>query len=181
MRSIDTHPTSSIKARPISSISPHKIASSYTHQIASIDTHAVSRDTNKPTSIDITTSPSIDTSRESQHNEYEVCGNLFDGETTTRSDNSGGNKKRNWKKRKRTKGGSQLSLISRFSDGVRKSRVRNRCFSQPFAKLRALLIAEMIDKRRRSEKNDHTLWKRGVGVSPVTPVFATLCQIELQK
>ncbi|KAL0772029.1 hypothetical protein Bca101_037180 [Brassica carinata] len=30
--------------------------------------------------------------------------------------------------------------------GVKKSRVRNRCFSQPFAKLRALLIAEMIDK-----------------------------------
>ncbi|KAF3601356.1 hypothetical protein F2Q69_00035560 [Brassica cretica] len=112
-------------------------------------TEAVSRDTNKPTSIDITTSPSIDTSRESEQNEYEVCGNLFDGETTTRSDNSGGNKKRNWKKRKRTKGGSQLSLISRFSDGVRKSRVRNRCFSQPFTKLRALLIAEMIDKRRR--------------------------------
>ncbi|KAF3522403.1 hypothetical protein F2Q69_00047515 [Brassica cretica] len=32
------------------------------------------------------------------------------------------------------------------ADGVRKSRVRSRCFSQPFAKLRALLIAEMIDK-----------------------------------
>ncbi|KAF2570813.1 hypothetical protein F2Q70_00003848 [Brassica cretica] len=43
-------------------------------------------------------------------------------------------------------GDSQLSLIPRFSHGVRKSRVRSRCFSQPFAKLRALLTAEMIDK-----------------------------------
>ena len=42
--------------------------------------------------------------------------------------------------------GPQLSLIPHFSDGVRKSRVRIRCFSQLFAKLRALLIAEMIDK-----------------------------------
>ena len=45
-----------------------------------------------------------------------------------------------------TKGGSQLSLIPLFANGVRKSRVRNIYFSQPFAKLRALLIAEMIDK-----------------------------------
>ncbi|KAF2610228.1 hypothetical protein F2Q70_00010940 [Brassica cretica] len=83
-------------------------------------TEAISSNTNKPASIDITTSPSIDTGRESEQNEYEMCGNLFDGETTTRSEKSGGNKKRNWKKRKRPR--------------------------QPFAKLRALLIAEMIDK-----------------------------------
>uniref|UniRef100_A0A0D3BVK4 Uncharacterized protein n=1 Tax=Brassica oleracea var. oleracea TaxID=109376 RepID=A0A0D3BVK4_BRAOL len=49
-------------------------------------------------------------------------------------------------------GDSQLSLISRFSDGVRKSRVHSICFSQPFAKLQALLIAEMIDKGEESPK-----------------------------
>ncbi|KAF2587748.1 hypothetical protein F2Q70_00039301 [Brassica cretica] len=43
-------------------------------------------------------------------------------------------------------GDPQVSLIPHFSDGVRKSRVRSRYFSQPFAKLRALLIAEMIDQ-----------------------------------
>uniref|UniRef100_A0A0D2ZWG1 Uncharacterized protein n=1 Tax=Brassica oleracea var. oleracea TaxID=109376 RepID=A0A0D2ZWG1_BRAOL len=43
-------------------------------------------------------------------------------------------------------GDSQLSLIPHFSDSFRKSRVCNRCFSKPFAKVRALLIAEMIDK-----------------------------------
>uniref|UniRef100_A0A0D3CUL1 Uncharacterized protein n=1 Tax=Brassica oleracea var. oleracea TaxID=109376 RepID=A0A0D3CUL1_BRAOL len=63
---------------------------------------------------------------------------------------------RNWKKMKRTKGGSQLSLIPRFSDGVRKSRVRNICFSQSFAKLRALLIAEMIDKGEESMEEAFT-------------------------
>ncbi|WZZ51011.1 hypothetical protein YC2023_051118 [Brassica napus] len=46
--------------------------------------------------------------------------------------------------------GSQLSFIPHFSDGVRKSTVRSRCFSQPFAKLQALLIAEMIDKGEES-------------------------------
>uniref|UniRef100_A0A0D3CEM9 Uncharacterized protein n=1 Tax=Brassica oleracea var. oleracea TaxID=109376 RepID=A0A0D3CEM9_BRAOL len=100
--------------------------------------------------IDTTTSPSIDTGRVSEQKEFDVCGNLFDGETTTRPDKFGGKKRRNWKKRKRTKGGSLLSLIPHFSDGVRKSRVRSRCFSQPFAKLRALLIAEMIYKGEES-------------------------------
>ena len=79
-----------------------------------------------------------------------MFGNLFDGETTTRSEKSGGKKRRNWKKQKRTKGGSQLSLIPHLSDGGRKSRVRSRCFSHPFAKLRALFIAEMIDKGEES-------------------------------
>ncbi|KAF2549277.1 hypothetical protein F2Q70_00022213 [Brassica cretica] len=116
-------------------------------EAASIDTDQIpSNDTNKPASIGTITSTSIDTHRVSEQKEYEVCRNLFDGGTTTRSDKSGGNKGRNWKKRKRTKGGSQLSLIPHSSDGVRKSRMRSRCFSQPFAKLRALLIAEMIDK-----------------------------------
>ncbi|KAF2536237.1 hypothetical protein F2Q68_00021106 [Brassica cretica] len=82
--------------------------------------------------------------------EFDVCGNHFYGETTTRSDKSGGKKRRNWKKRKRTKGGSQLSLIPRFSDGVRKYKVSSRCFAQPFAKLHALLFAEMIDKGEES-------------------------------
>ncbi|KAF3510779.1 hypothetical protein F2Q69_00006213 [Brassica cretica] len=69
-----------------------------------------------------------------------------DGDTTTRSDKSRGKKRRNWKKRKRIMGDSQLSLIPHFSDGFRNSRVHSRCFSNPFAKVRALLIAEMIDK-----------------------------------
>ncbi|KAF3527004.1 hypothetical protein F2Q69_00047885 [Brassica cretica] len=41
-------------------------------------------------------------------------------------------------------------------DGVRKSRVRSRCFSQPFAKLKALLIAEMIDKEEESMEEAFT-------------------------
>uniref|UniRef100_A0A0D3CS63 Uncharacterized protein n=1 Tax=Brassica oleracea var. oleracea TaxID=109376 RepID=A0A0D3CS63_BRAOL len=40
--------------------------------------------------------------------------------------------------------------------GVRKSRVQSRCFSQPFAKLRALLIAEMIDKGEESMEEAFT-------------------------
>ncbi|KAL0853764.1 hypothetical protein Bca101_058916 [Brassica carinata] len=97
-------------------------------------------------SIDTYQIPSIDTLRESEQNEFDVCQNLFDGGTTMRSDKSMGKKRRNWKKRKRIKGDPQLSLIPHFSDGIRKFRVCSRCFSQPFAKLRALLIAEMIDK-----------------------------------
>ncbi|KAF3559998.1 hypothetical protein F2Q69_00012756 [Brassica cretica] len=105
--------------------------------------HLVKNDTSTSTSID-------------ELKKFDVCGNLFDGETTTRSDKSGGKKMRNWKKRKRTKGGSQLSLIPHFSDDVRKSRVRSRCFSQPFAKLRELLIAEMIDKEEESMEEAFT-------------------------
>ena len=54
------------------------------------------------------------------------------------------------------KGDSQLSFILRFSDGVKKSIVRSRCFSQPFAKLRALLIVEMIDKGEESMEEAFT-------------------------
>ncbi|CAG7876243.1 unnamed protein product [Brassica rapa] len=90
--------------------------------------------------------PLIDTRRESERNKYELCGNIFYGDTTTHSDKSGGKKRRNWKKRKRIKGDPQLSSIPHFSDSVRKPRVRSRCFSHSFAKLKALLIAEMIDK-----------------------------------
>ncbi|KAF3583869.1 hypothetical protein F2Q69_00028371 [Brassica cretica] len=104
-------------------------------EIDTCPTNAISNDIDKPALIDITTSPSIDTGRVSEQKEFDVCGNLFDGETTTRPDKFGEKKRRNWKKRKRTKGGSLLSLIPHFSDGVRKSRVRSRCFSQPFAKL----------------------------------------------
>ncbi|KAF3589847.1 hypothetical protein F2Q69_00029531 [Brassica cretica] len=110
-------------------------------EAASIDTDRIpSNDINKTVSIDATTYPSIETGRISEQKEFDVCEHFFNGETTTRSDKTGGKKRRNWKKRKRTKGGSQLSLIRHFSDGVRKSIVHSRCFSQPFAKLRALLI-----------------------------------------
>uniref|UniRef100_A0A0D3BGJ2 Uncharacterized protein n=1 Tax=Brassica oleracea var. oleracea TaxID=109376 RepID=A0A0D3BGJ2_BRAOL len=107
-------------------------------------------------SIDVTISSSIDTGSVSEQKEFDVCGIIFDGKTTTRSDKSEEKKRRNWKKRKRTKGGSQLSLIPHFSDGVRKSRVRSRCFSQPFAKVRALLIPEMIDKGEESMEEAFT-------------------------
>ncbi|KAF3546866.1 hypothetical protein DY000_02007993 [Brassica cretica] len=113
-------------------------------EAASIDTDRIpSNDTNKPASIDTITSTSINTGRISEQKEFNVCENLRDGDTTTRSDKSGGKKRRNWKKRKRTNGGSQFSLIPRYSDGVRKPRVRSRCFSHPFAKLRALLLDVM--------------------------------------
>ncbi|WZY99166.1 hypothetical protein YC2023_071495 [Brassica napus] len=147
-------------------------------------------------SIDTGHIPSIDTLRESEQKEFEVCQHLFDGGTTTRSDKSGGKKwrnwkkrkrinedsqlsliphfsddtrksrvrlhksvgkkGRNWKKRKRTKGGSQLPLTPYFSDSIRKSRVRSKCFSHPYAKLRALLIVEMIDKGERSIEETFT-------------------------
>ncbi|KAF2543842.1 hypothetical protein F2Q68_00031376 [Brassica cretica] len=54
------------------------------------------------------------------------------------------------------KGDPQLSLILHFSDGVRKSTVRSRCFSDPVAKLQALLIAEMIDKGEESMEEAFT-------------------------
>ncbi|KAF3494693.1 hypothetical protein DY000_02054172 [Brassica cretica] len=124
---------------------------------ASIDTDRIpSNDINKPASIGATTSPWIDTGRVSEQKEFDVCGNLRDRETTTRSDKSGGKKRRNWKKMKRIMGDPQLSLIPLFSDGVRKSRVRNICFSHPFEKLRALLIAEMIDKGEESMEKAFT-------------------------
>uniref|UniRef100_A0A0D3AT36 Uncharacterized protein n=1 Tax=Brassica oleracea var. oleracea TaxID=109376 RepID=A0A0D3AT36_BRAOL len=84
-------------------------------EATSIDTERIpSNDTNQPASIDTITSTSIDTHRVSEKKEYEVCRNPFDGGTTTRSDKSGGMKMKNWKKRKQTKGGSQLSLITHF-------------------------------------------------------------------
>ncbi|KAF2575170.1 hypothetical protein F2Q70_00004657 [Brassica cretica] len=92
-------------------------------EAASIDTDQISsNDTNKLASIDISTSPSIDTGRVSEQKESDECGNLRDGDTTTRSNKFGGKKRRNWKKRKMIMGDSQLSLIPRFSDGVRKFR-----------------------------------------------------------
>uniref|UniRef100_A0A0D3DKA4 Uncharacterized protein n=1 Tax=Brassica oleracea var. oleracea TaxID=109376 RepID=A0A0D3DKA4_BRAOL len=136
---------------------PAEAASIDTDRIASTDTtYAISNDINKPASIDATSSPSIDTGRVSEQKKFDVCGNLRDGETTARSDKSGGKNRRNWKKRKRIMGDPQFSLIPRFSDGVKKSRVWTRCFSQPFAKLRALLIAEMIDKGEESMEEAFT-------------------------
>ncbi|KAF2582738.1 hypothetical protein F2Q68_00004994 [Brassica cretica] len=126
-------------------------------EAASKDTDRIpSNDTNKPSSIDATTSPSIDTGSVSEQKEFDVCENLFNGDTTKRSDKFGGKKRRNWKKRKRIKGDSQLSFIPRFSDGVRKSRVGSKCFSKPFEKLRALFFAEMIDKGEESMKEAFT-------------------------
>ncbi|KAF2558219.1 hypothetical protein F2Q68_00017521 [Brassica cretica] len=156
------------------SINTDRIPSIDTNKPASIDTTtSPSIDTTASPSIDSTTSSSIDTGRVLEHKDFDVCGNLKDGGTTTRSDKSGGKKKRNWKKRKKIKGDSQLSFIPHFSDGVRKSRVRSRCFSQPFAKLRALHIAEMIDKgediyRHCSKEIDrHCSRKSGVIVAAI--------------
>uniref|UniRef100_A0A0D3D4E4 Uncharacterized protein n=1 Tax=Brassica oleracea var. oleracea TaxID=109376 RepID=A0A0D3D4E4_BRAOL len=60
-------------------------------ETSSINTDRIpSNDTKKPVSIDTTTSPLIDTGRISEQKDFDVCGNLFDGETTTRSDKSGG-------------------------------------------------------------------------------------------
>ncbi|KAF2554812.1 hypothetical protein F2Q68_00016171 [Brassica cretica] len=81
-------------------------------------------DTNTSSSIDTDQIPSIDTKRKSEQNGYELCGNIFYGDTTTHSDKSGGKKWRNWKKKKRINEGSQISLIPHFSDDARKSRVR---------------------------------------------------------
>ena len=84
-------------------------------EATSIDTDRVpSNDTNNPASIDTITSTSIDTGRVSEQKEFDVCGNLRDGDTTTRSDKSRGKKRRNWKKRKRIMGDSQLSLFPHF-------------------------------------------------------------------
>ncbi|KAF2560454.1 hypothetical protein F2Q70_00017761 [Brassica cretica] len=126
-------------------------------ETASIDTDQIpSIDTNPSPSIDAAPSQSIDNGRISEQEKFEVCGNLRDGDTTTRSEKSGGKKRRNWKKRKRIMGDSQLSLFPHFSYGFRKSRVRSRCFSKSFAKLRALLIAEMIDKGEESMEEAFT-------------------------
>ncbi|CDY20869.1 BnaC05g26230D [Brassica napus] len=122
----------------------------YISEVHKGPTEAVSNDINKPASIDPATSSSIDIHRASERKDFELCRNFFHGGTTTRSEKSGGKKRSNWKKRKRTNVSSQLSLIPHFSDGVRKSRVHSRCFSHPFAKFRALLMAEMIDKGEES-------------------------------
>ena len=128
-----------------------------TNWIPSIDTNEqTSIDTTTSTSIDTTALSSIDMGRISEHKEFYVCGNLRDVDTTTRSEKSGGKKMRNWKKRKMIKDGLQVSLTPHFSDCVRRSRVRSRCFSHPFAKLRALLLAEMIDKGEKSMEEAFT-------------------------
>ncbi|KAF3487148.1 hypothetical protein F2Q69_00052923 [Brassica cretica] len=131
--------------------------SNNTSTSTSIDgTASTSTDDKTSTLIDITSSSSIDSGRVSEQKEFDACENLRDGDTNTQSDKSGEKKRRNWKKRKRIKDGPQVSLIPRFSDDVRKSRVRSRCFSKPFAKLRALLNAEMIDKGEESTEEAFT-------------------------
>ncbi|KAF3538404.1 hypothetical protein F2Q69_00022868 [Brassica cretica] len=96
---------------------PVEAASVDTDRIPSVGTDQIpSNNTNKPASIDATASPSIDTGGVSEPSKFDVCGNLRDGDTTTRSDKFGGKKRRNWKKRKRIKDGPQVSLIPHFSD-----------------------------------------------------------------
>ncbi|KAF3569542.1 hypothetical protein DY000_02015984 [Brassica cretica] len=80
---------------------PTEVASVNTDQIPSIDT-------NTSPLIDTTTASSIDSGRVSEQKDFNVCGNLRDEDTTTRSDKSGGKKRRNWKKRKRIKDGPQV-------------------------------------------------------------------------
>ncbi|WZY88797.1 hypothetical protein YC2023_045532 [Brassica napus] len=104
----------------------------------------------KAASIDTDQIPSIAIGRVSEQKKFKVCQNIFDGDTTTRSDKFGGKKMMNQNKRKMIKGDTQLSLIPHFSVGVMKSRVRSRCFLHQFAKFRALLIDEMINKGEES-------------------------------
>ncbi|KAF3585090.1 hypothetical protein F2Q69_00029359 [Brassica cretica] len=83
-------------------------------EATSIDTYQIpSNDINKPASIDANPSPSIDSRHVSEQKEFDVCGNLRDGDITTRSDKSRGKKRRNWKKRKRIKDGPQEKLRGR--------------------------------------------------------------------
>ncbi|KAF3582297.1 hypothetical protein DY000_02031151 [Brassica cretica] len=98
--------------------SPTEASSIDTDQIPSNDTtDAISNDINKPTSIDATTSPSIDTGRVSEQKEFDVCGNLRDGDTTTRSNKSWGKKRRNWKKRKMITGKRKRAEEDEFPEG----------------------------------------------------------------
>ncbi|KAF2550824.1 hypothetical protein F2Q68_00034604 [Brassica cretica] len=84
---------------------PSEAASIDTDRMPSINTNNLaSIDTTTSPSIDTTPSPSIDIGRISEQKEFDVCGNLRDVDTTTRSDKSGGKKRRNWKKRKRIMG-----------------------------------------------------------------------------
>ena len=76
-------------------------------EAGSIDTDRIpSNDTNKPASVDATTSPSIDTGCISEQKEFDVCGDIRDGDTTMRSDKFGGKKRRNWKEEKKDHGDS---------------------------------------------------------------------------
>uniref|UniRef100_M4F2S3 Uncharacterized protein n=1 Tax=Brassica campestris TaxID=3711 RepID=M4F2S3_BRACM len=112
-------------------------------------------DINTSSSIDTDQIPSIDTIRESEQNEYELCGNIFYGDTTTHSDKSGGKKWRKWKKKKRINEGSQISLILHFSDDARKSRVR--------------LHKSVGKKGRNWKKRKRT---KGGSQLPLTPYFS---------
>uniref|UniRef100_A0A0D3BVV7 Uncharacterized protein n=1 Tax=Brassica oleracea var. oleracea TaxID=109376 RepID=A0A0D3BVV7_BRAOL len=103
----------------------------------SIDTERIpSIDTNKPTSIDTTTSPSIDTTASTSI-----------GAITSPSIDTG----------RVLEQKNLMGIPPRDqTNGVWKSRVRSKCFSQPFAKLRAFLIAEMIDKGEESMEEAFT-------------------------
>uniref|UniRef100_A0A0D3A9S9 Uncharacterized protein n=1 Tax=Brassica oleracea var. oleracea TaxID=109376 RepID=A0A0D3A9S9_BRAOL len=111
--SIDTDRIPSIDTNKPASIDTTASPSIGTTASPSIDTTASpSIDTTASPSIDTTTSSSINTGRVSEHKEFDVCGNLRNVDTTTRSDKSGGKKRRNWKKRKRIMGSPQISETS---------------------------------------------------------------------
>ncbi|WZZ78639.1 hypothetical protein YC2023_099211 [Brassica napus] len=91
-------------AEPVS-IDTDRIPSIDTNKPASIDTTtSPSIDTTASPSIDNTTSSSIDTGRVSEQKEFNVCGNLRDGETTTRSDKSGGKEEEELEEEKKDHG-----------------------------------------------------------------------------
>ncbi|KAF3493322.1 hypothetical protein DY000_02052295 [Brassica cretica] len=97
---------------------------------------ALSNDANdQTTSIDSITSPSIDTNRILEQTEYEVCQNLFDGDTTTRSGKSGGRKNNRKKKNKRNADADSLSVVPlQCQEGSLEYRVRCREGSESFTK-----------------------------------------------
>ncbi|KAL0693984.1 hypothetical protein Bca4012_061164 [Brassica carinata] len=68
-------------------------------------------------------------------------------ETSPQSHKSEGKRKKKRMKSKRIKGNPLLTLVSQtFSEGVLEYVVRNKGFSQPFAKVRAVFTSEMMDK-----------------------------------
>ncbi|KAF2555058.1 hypothetical protein F2Q68_00016117 [Brassica cretica] len=72
-----------LRFRDVVDKGPPEAASIDTGRIPSNNTtDAISNDINKSESIETTTSPSINTRRVTEQKEFDVCGNLVDGETT---------------------------------------------------------------------------------------------------
>uniref|UniRef100_A0A0D3CJE7 Uncharacterized protein n=1 Tax=Brassica oleracea var. oleracea TaxID=109376 RepID=A0A0D3CJE7_BRAOL len=104
-------------AEPVS-INSDRIPSIDTNKPASIDTTtSPSIDTTASPSIDSTTSSSIDTGRVLEHKEFDVRGNLKDGDTTTRSDKSGERRRGIGRREKRSRAkGKDLRKTSLHED-----------------------------------------------------------------